>query len=111
MYIPIDTTQGFEVMGTAFAALVAIIGDYYTSMIGMQHGFVEGNPINRWLFSKISQPLTVFLEAAGICWAGAFLTDYGAHVAEIFFGGVAIAEGIRALLNYKKLKAAKISLL
>lgn len=108
MFHNITEAQGFGVMGAAFAFLVAFMSDAYLTMTGLAKGQVEGNPVSAWLFKKIGQSLTVFLEAVAVCWTGAFLTDYGAGPAALFFGILAVGEGIVAVRNYLKLKAAKI---
>lgn len=110
MYIPIDTPQGFEVMGAAFFFLLAFLADAYTTSIGLAHGLTEGNFISKWLIKKLGQSLSVFLEAVAILWGGVFLTNYGSGPAVAFYLGVGIPEAVVTFLNYRKLKAAKISL-
>lgn len=110
MYVPINTHQGFEIMGTALAFTLTYMADAYLTSVGLANGYTEGNPLNAWLFKKIGQSLTIFIEAAAVLIGGAALTNYGAHVTELFFGGLAIGEGIVAFQNYIKLMLAKIKI-
>lgn len=87
--------------------LAAIIGDYYTTVRGLAKGLVEANPLNRWLFKKIGQPLTVWLEAVA---ATAVACVFGAHgllYGSVYMAIVAAGESAIVLRNYLKLKKAK----
>lgn len=93
-----------------FTTVLAVMGDAYTTMIGLEHGFVEGNPIMKFLFSKIGQPLTVFLSAVAVLIGGAAIAANNLHAGYAYFAVISVSEGIMAARNYFKLKAAKISL-
>jgi hypothetical protein len=90
--------------------ILAYLADVYTTETGLAHGFKEGNPLTRWLFSKIGPSATAFLVAGAVLlgvsissvWAGAYSTYFGAVLAG--------SETIVALRNFILLKNAKISL-
>ena len=110
MYVPISTAAGFGVMATALLAASAVVADNYTTAIGLQHGFVEGNPVTRWLIKKVGTSFAGFLLGGTVLISGAFFTNYGAAPAAAVYGIVGTGLGIRAFLNYRKLKKANISL-
>ena len=64
--------------------VVAVLGDCYYTGIGLSKGLTEGNPLNRWLFGKIGQALTCFLEAAFVTFAGGGIAVYSMPAAFIF---------------------------
>jgi hypothetical protein len=90
--------------------VLSLLADAYTTMIGLEHGMVEGNPIMKWLFKKVGLSFATFLSSAVVLFIGGFLSNFGLEYSDAYFGIVAAGEGIRALLNYRKLKALKISL-
>jgi len=110
MSFDMTSAQAFMVFASGAAATLALLADNYTTMIALQHGFSEGNPIIKWLFKKVGTSFTAFLTGDSMLIAGAAMTNYGADQAAMFFGIIAVGESVRALLNYRKLKAAKISL-
>lgn len=110
MFQDIMTGQGFAVMASIAAFMVAYTADSYTTTVGLQNGFTETNPLNSWLFNKIGLPLTTFIEAVIVLWLGAFLTDYGWAPATAMFGTLTVTETFFAVRNYLRLKKAKISL-
>jgi hypothetical protein len=93
-----------------FTTLLTVLGDAYTTMIGLEHGFVEGNPVMKFLFAKIGQSLSAFLSAVAVLGVGAVIAAHNLNAGYVYFGVVSVGEGVRTLLNYLKLKAAKISL-
>lgn len=94
----------------SLTALLTFLGDAYTTMIALQHGFVESNPVMRFLFKKLGQPFANFVTAVFILFMGGLISAYTLNGAYLYFGIMTIAEGIRTFLNYRLLKAAKISL-
>ena len=76
----------------------------------MQHGMVEGNPVVRWLFKKVGTSFATFLIGGTVLISGAFMTNYGAGPAMLYYGGIGAGEAVRTFLNYRKLKKANISL-
>jgi hypothetical protein len=102
--------QTFGAFGCAAAFLAAYFADRYTTMIGLANKMVEGNPLMRWLIAKMGFSLSAFVVGGAILIGGAAMTNASVYAADAFWGILAVGEGIRALLNYKKLKAAKISL-
>lgn len=92
-------------------AIVTTLGDFYTTMIALQHGFTEMNPLNRWLFKKIGQPLTAFIELAAVLFLTAILAaKFSVHAAYAYAIGLTAVETVMCVRNYRLLKAAKISL-
>ena len=83
--------------------VVAILGDCWYTGIGLSKGFKEGNPINRWLFGKIGQALTTFLEAAAITFTGGFIAMQSMTWAFAYWGGIAVLESIMVFRNRKLL--------
>jgi hypothetical protein len=110
MYVPISGSQTGILAATAFAFLLAFMADAYTTMVGLEHGSVETNPVSRWFFSKIGQTGTVFVQAVAILIGGAAMSNWGFAPPEVFWGSLAVSETFFAVRNYLKLKAAKISL-
>jgi len=96
------------VLGAAAFASVAILSDAYLTMKGLENGFVEGNPLMRWLFKKVGQSFAAFLSGGVVLIVGTALTNYGAAPAAAFFSVIGVCETVQALLNYRKLKAAKV---
>jgi hypothetical protein len=110
---PVGTwTAGQTVLLAAlsFTSLVAVLGDAYTTMIGLQHGFVEGNPVMKFLFAKIGQSLSAFLSAVAVLGVGAVIAAHNLGAGYAFLAGVSVVEGIQVIRNFLKLKASKISL-
>jgi hypothetical protein len=90
--------------------VLAILADAYTTMIGLEHGLVEGNPLMKWLFKKVGLSFATFISGAAVLFIGGFISSYGLQYSDIYFGIVSAGESVRALLNYRKLKAMKVSL-
>jgi len=85
--------------------LAAGLGDYITTAIGLGKGLVEVNPINKFLFSKIGQPLTAFFEIA----LGIFTPIILAQAAGFKYGAAYAAalialEGTMTVRNYLLIK-------
>lgn len=108
-----------SVIGVGAAALVFILGylgDIYTTMIGVQHGFKEAGLVSKALFGLMNRVKWLNLQClqtllgGGVLWLGAFFTNYGAAPAAAFYGILGVGEAIQAYRNYRLLKAAKISL-
>jgi hypothetical protein len=102
--------QTWALAGLCTSSLLTVLGDGYTTMIGVQHGFVEGNPIMKFLFSKIGQSLSIFLSAVAVLGIGAVIAAHNLDAGYMYLGIVFAGEGIMVVRNYLKLKAAKISL-
>ena|SRR2546423_7953901 len=94
----------------SLAALVSVLGDSYTTMIGLQHGFVEGNPVVKWLFKKVGQSFAAFLSAVLVLFLGGLISNYDLMSSYVFFGIVTAGETFQTVRNYLKLRASKISL-
>jgi Domain of unknown function (DUF5658) len=91
-------------------AILTILADGYTTTVALAHGFKEGNPIMRWLFGKVGQALAIFISVSLVLFAGGLISGLGLNYGYLYFGIVSAGEAVRALLNYRTLKAAKISL-
>lgn len=94
----------------SLSALGAVMGDAYTTMVGLQHGFVEGNPLMKWLFKKVGQSFAAFLSAVAVLFLGGLISNYDLTSAYTFLGIITAGEGFQAIRNWRKLKASKISL-
>lgn len=98
--------------------LAALIGDYYTTMVGLQHGGSEGNPVARWLFAKLAsksdpsqgQTLTAWLSCILVLFLAALISNYNLKASYFYLALVGGAEAIQVTRNYLKLKAENISL-
>lgn len=87
--------------------LAACLGDVYYTSIGLSKGGREGNPINRWLFAKLGQAVTAFLEIAAVTFTGVFIASQSMPLAFGYFAGLAVLETSmvyrnRKFLGYKK---------
>jgi hypothetical protein len=91
-------------------SLLTLLGDGYTTMIGLQHGFVEGNPLAKWLFKKIGQSFTLFLEGTVLLFAIGAISNYDLNAAYVFAGILTAGEAAMCVRNYKLLKKSNISL-
>lgn len=104
--------QALAIMGAAGLFALSYFADCYTTMIGLQHGLVEGSFVTKnlmklkWLNPQLGQ----MLVGGGVLWLGGYLTNYGWKAAGVYFGVVALGEAIQAFRNYRLLKAQKISL-
>jgi len=94
----------------SLVTLLAILADGYTTSVALKNGFVEQNPIARWLFKKIGQPLTLFLDGVAILFLAGLFSNYTLKGAYTFLGVVGGAEIFFATRNYLRLKKQKISL-
>src|SRR5258708_1812319 len=94
----------------SLTSLAALLGDGYTTAIALQHGFVEGNPIARWLFKKVGQSFTLFAEGVALLFAIGMISNYDLNAAYAFAGIITAGEAVMVIRNYKLLKKAKISL-
>src|SRR5208337_2894345 len=83
--------------------LVAILGDTYYTGIGLAKGFKEKNPINRWLFPRLGQALTCFVEAAAITLVGGICIAYSMPLAFGYWGLIAALETWMVYRNRKQL--------
>lgn len=83
--------------------ITAYLGDSYYTGIGLSKGLTEGNPINRWLFSKIGQALATFIEAVAITFIGLFIASHSYPAAYTYWGIVAAVETYMVWRNRKLL--------
>jgi hypothetical protein len=86
------------------AGIVACVGDYITTVKGLAKGFIELNPINRWLFSKIGQPLTAFIEIAMFVASTLFISVYSGTGSMVYAAGICALETFNTIRNYKAIK-------
>jgi hypothetical protein len=101
------TFETFLFLGFAAAALLAYLADVITTMIGTSKGLVEGNPLMKWLFSKVGESFAGWLGGVAVLFIGGILSNYTLRGSEVFFSGIAAAESVQAFLNYRKIKALK----
>jgi hypothetical protein len=83
------------------AGLIFIILDYVTTSIGLGCGLIEANPVNKWLFAKIGQALTTFIEATLYLFLGGLMLFLSVKMAFIFVIAVLITEIVMVLRNGK----------
>ena|ERR1700741_967502 len=86
--------------------IAVAVGDFVTTAIGMSKGDTEMNPFNRFLFGKIGQPFTAFIEIAlaiGIAMVGSMNPTFGWTVA----GAVSAVETFNVIRNYLLLRKMK----
>lgn len=97
--------------GFALFALLAVLGDSITTMIGLSSGKgYEANPIMRWLFAKIGQSLSAWISAVLVLFVGAAFASVSLNAGIAYCAIIGVAESIRTYLNYRTLKALKIPL-
>ena len=102
-----------QVAGLAALTLTTVLtalADGYTTMIGIEHGDSEKNPLIKWLFSKLGQQLTLFLTTGAVIFGGAIIAAHSMAGGFTYFGVMTVGRGLRAFLNYRLLKKQKISL-
>jgi len=96
-------TQDLIIFLMSAGVLAASLGDYITTTIGLGKGLVEANPINKFLFSKIGQAGTAFIEIAAAIMMPVILGQY------LGFGyGAAYAAGIIGLETYMTIRNYKL---
>ena len=91
-------------------AVLATLGDFYTTMIALQHGFTEMNPLNRWLFKKIGQQWTAFIEIVFALFLAGAISNYSLSAGYVFVGGLCAIEIAMCIRSYFLLKKSNISL-
>lgn len=89
-------------------AIVASLGDSWTTALGLSGGMEEMNPINKFLFAKIGQPLTTFLEIVAIIITSMLMSMESPTGSFIYLGVIAALETSMVIRNYLLLKKAKI---
>ncbi len=92
-----------------FATIAGVLGDAYTTSVGLAHGYIEANPIEKWAFSKVGQAGATFIGGVATLFVGGTIAAHNLSAGYLYFGLVAGGELIQTALNYKKLRAAKIS--
>lgn len=106
----ISTVASGVTFGLAGYAVVIGVADYYTTMIGLQNGLMEGNPIARWLQAKIGLVASTFITLALAIFGIVLLCERFGWAAIV---GVAIGNGLETfnvIRNFILLKKSKISL-
>ena len=91
-------------------SLLTFLGDGYTTSVGLANGLTEGNPVSRWLFKKIGQSLTLFIEAVALLFSIGAISNYDLNASYVFAGIITAGEAAMCVRNYLTLKKAKISL-
>ena|SRR5271170_449996 len=102
----------FNFFLTLAAGIGTILGDGITTMIGLgaNKGFIESNPIARWMFSKLGQSLTIWLGGAAYLFTGLGIYTVNHAAGFVYAGVVAAAELYFFLHNYFLLKKLNIPL-
>lgn len=110
MITPIDMSMPagpwLELFGVLVIGLLAIIGDGITTMIGLgaNKGFVEGNPVMRWLFGKVGQSFACWLSGVVYLLIGAIIGSKVWLAGMLYAGIVAAGEAYFTIKNYLLLK-------
>jgi hypothetical protein len=86
------------------ASLAAGLADYVTTAIGLGKGFKEINPINKFLFAKIGQPLTAFIELALMIFTPMLLSTFSPVAGFVSAIGFLALESFNAIRNYRLIK-------
>lgn len=116
MFTPVDMTAPFWPWFAMFVliayGIAACVGDGITTMIGLgaKKGFVEGNPIAKWMFAKIGESLTCWLGAIVYCFTSLIFANINYKAGLVYAGSVAAAETYFAIHNYLMLKKLGIPL-
>jgi hypothetical protein len=92
--------------------IFAVLGDSITTMIGLgaNKGFIEANPIARWMFAKMGQSFSCFLGGAVYLFASLGFYSVNHAAGAVLAGSVAVAETYFAIHNYLLLKKLGIKL-
>jgi hypothetical protein len=114
---PIDMTSTPALPWLLFFLLVgygiaACIGDCITTMIGLgaKKGFVEGNPIARWMFAKVGESLTGWIGAVVYALLACVFANLNYRAGVFFAAAVAASETFFTIKNYRLLKKLGIPL-
>lgn len=91
---------------TVAAGIGCVLGDGITTMIGLgaNKGFIEQNPIARWMFKKMGQSFSIWLGGAVYLFTGLGFYTVNHAAGFVFTGSVAAAEAYFAVHNYLLLK-------
>lgn len=94
--------------------LAGQLGDCYTTEIGLAHGLAEGNPIAKWIVSKIGNTGATLLKCVGFATVFPMLSYILSHQLVWAFVGAEIPViGLgwyASVTNYLLLKKNKIAL-
>lgn len=106
--IPTNLTaaQAWVLFGLMGAAVVAVILDYISTVKGLAAGLKEGNPLMRWLFTKIGQPASAFVSVVVVLAVALPLSTWHAYPDMMFCGAVAGTEFLMFYRNSKLLKTS-----
>jgi len=94
MHDNMTSAQQFVLFGFVFAGLWACYGDAYYTAKGLAKGFVEANPVARYLQAKIGQVGTAVLGMGLFIAASALFSMWTAG------GSIGFAAGITAIETY-----------
>jgi len=89
--------------------LFANLADWWTTIVALQHGFIEKNPIARLFLTK-SPILNAFVKGGIVPIAGVALVAVDPLYSVIFNGIVGTGIAVTAARNYVLLRKNKISL-
>jgi hypothetical protein len=94
----------FGVFSTIGLMIGAQVADYITTVKGMDKGLVEGNPIMKWLFSKIGVAASSFVSMLVTIFTSLLILNFAGFAPAITFAAiVAAGETYQAISNYRKL--------
>jgi Domain of unknown function (DUF5658) len=97
---------------TVGAGIGAITADSITTIVGLgaNKGFIESNPLARWMFKKMGQSFACWLSGAVYIFSslGIYSANHGAGF--FYAGSIAAAEAYFAIRNYLMLRKFGIAL-
>jgi hypothetical protein len=96
-------------LACAYAILV-VLGDSITTMIGLGKGDVEGNFIERWLFKKVGSSFATFLTGVLFLFSAAAIANANLKAGFLYVGIVSAGETYQTIKNYRLLKKQGIKL-
>lgn len=93
-----------------FLMIVGVLGDAYTTAVGLSKGYKEKNSFMKYLFATIGESKAVFITGVAASFLGGSLAAHSLQWGYIFFSIVAAGEVAQSVVNLILLKRAGISL-
>jgi hypothetical protein len=83
--------------------------DSYLTAVGIKNGFVEGNPVTRFLFKKLGVAGTNAIKIGALPVVG-FFVEYYSGLPGAFNGTMAAVTAVAVVSNFIQLKRKKVSI-
>ena len=86
--------------------ILACVGDSITTMIGLgaNKGFIEGNPIARWMFKEVGQAGAAFISTTAYIFISLIIGTHAYWPGMAFAGAIGVSETYFVIHNYLLLK-------